>query len=29
VITGADSLAVEPRNCPSAGTKSPVESPCR
>src|SRR6187549_464636 len=23
VITGADSPAVEPRNCPSAGTKSP------
>ena len=20
---------MEPRNCPSAGTKSPVESPCR
>ena len=29
LITGADSPAVEPRNCPSAGTKSPVERPCR
>lgn len=29
VITGADSPAVEPRNCPSADTKSSVESPCR
>ena len=29
LITGADSPAVEPRNCPSAGTKSPVDSPCR
>jgi hypothetical protein len=29
VITEADSPAAEPRNCPSAGTKSPVDSPCR
>ena len=29
VITGPDSPAVEPRNWPSAGTKSPLDSPCR
>ena len=29
VITAADSPAEEPRNCPSAGTKSPLDSPCR
>ena len=29
VITGADSPAAEPRNWPSAGTKSPLDSPCR
>jgi len=29
VITGADSPAAEPRNCPGAGTKSPQDRPCR
>jgi hypothetical protein len=29
VITAADSPAEEPRNWPSAGTKSPVDRPCR
>ena len=29
LITGADRPAELPRNWPSAGTKSPVESPCR
>jgi hypothetical protein len=29
VITDADNPADEPRNCPSAGPKSPVDSPCR
>jgi hypothetical protein len=29
VITGADSPAAEPRNWPRAGTKSPLDSPCR
>ena len=29
VITGADRPAELPRNWPSAGTKSPVDSPCR
>ena len=29
VITDADSPAELPRNWPSAGTKSPVDSPCR
>jgi len=29
VITDAESPAAEPRNCPSAGPKSPVERPCR
>jgi hypothetical protein len=29
VITAADSPADEPRNWPSAGTKSPLDSPCR
>ena len=29
MITAADSPADEPRNWPSAGTKSPVDRPCR
>ena len=29
VITGDDKPALEPRNWPSAGTKSPEDSPCR
>ena len=29
VITGADSPAADPRNCPSAGTKSLDDRPCR
>jgi hypothetical protein len=29
VITAADSPAGEPRNWASAGTKSPLDSPCR
>ena len=29
VIAAADSPAAEPRNCSSAGTKSPVDRPCR
>ena len=29
MITGADSPAELPRNCPSAGTKSPDDRPCR
>jgi len=29
VITAADSPAEEPRNWPSAGTKSPLDRPCR
>jgi hypothetical protein len=29
VITAADSPAAEPRNWPRAGTKSPLDSPCR
>ena len=29
VITDGDSPAEEPRNCPSVGTKSPLDSPCR
>ena len=29
MITAADSPAEEPRNWPSAGTKSPLDSPCR
>lgn len=29
VTVAADSPAVEPRNCPSAGTKSPEDRPCR
>jgi hypothetical protein len=29
VIVEADRPLAEPRNCPSAGTKSPLESPCR
>jgi hypothetical protein len=29
LITGADRPAELPRNWPSAGTKSPVDSPCR
>jgi hypothetical protein len=29
VTVAADSPAAEPRNCSSAGTKSPVERPCR
>jgi hypothetical protein len=29
VITAAGSPADEPRNWPSAGTKSPVDRPCR
>ena len=29
VITELDSPADEPRNCPNAGPKSPLDSPCR
>ena len=29
MITAADSPADEPRNWPSAGTKSPLDRPCR
>jgi hypothetical protein len=29
VITGPDKPFVEPRNRPSAGTKSPLDRPCR
>ena len=29
VITAADSPADEPRNWPRAGTKSPLDSPCK
>jgi hypothetical protein len=29
VITAADNPAAEPKNAASAGTKSPVDSPCR
>ena len=29
MITAADSPAAEPRNWPRAGTKSPLDSPCR
>ena len=29
MITAADSPAAEPKNASSAGTKSPVDSPCR
>ena len=29
MIVDDDRPLVEPRNCPSAGTKSPDESPCR
>ena len=29
MITGPDSPAAEPRNWPSAGTKSPLDRPCR
>ena len=29
MITGPDSPAAEPRNWPSAGTKSPEDRPCR
>ncbi len=29
MITAADSPAADPRNWPSAGTKSPLDSPCR
>jgi hypothetical protein len=28
-MTGADNPAPEPKNASSAGTKSPVDSPCR
>jgi hypothetical protein len=29
VITAADRPFVEPRNCPKAGTKSPLDRPCK
>ncbi|GAA0277160.1 hypothetical protein GCM10009527_086920 [Actinomadura nitritigenes] len=29
VTVAGDSPAAEPRNCSSAGTKSPVDRPCR
>ena len=29
MVVGADKPLEEPRNCPSADTKSPDESPCR